>query len=142
MPSHELSKALLAFDNCPDTGTKFAAAADGAADGVPPGAAVPSFLAGASPGSSTPVVLPNPAAAAATVPPTPTRTPAPTPPPKPVYGTSCVLNLAGDFQKASWHCNWLPPVYTVMQQSLRLLCTHCPANIFFSYQLTTQHTYL
>ena len=108
-PSHEHSKALLGFQS--QIGNHLAqslqmaqsqlivqSAADGAADGVPSGAAVPSFLAGASPGSSTPVVLPT-SAAAATPTPTPTPTPAPTSPPKPIYGTSCVLNLAGDFQK-------------------------------------------
>lgn len=98
MPSHGrgLCKAMLSFGNTASlVSVQLAAAADGADDGVPSGAVVPSFLAGASPGSTTPVVLPNSAAAAA---PIPTRTPAPTPPPKPVYGTSCVVNLAGDFK--------------------------------------------
>lgn len=62
-------------------------------EGVPPGAVVPSFLAGSLPVGSAAAGMRNPALAA-----TPNPTPAPTPIPEPVYSTSCVLNLAGNFQ--------------------------------------------
>lgn len=60
---------------------------------MPPGAVVPSFLAGSLPVGTAAAGIGNPALAA-----TPNPTPAPTPIPEPVYGTSCVLNLAGNFQ--------------------------------------------